>query len=84
MNSYPLSTVLTSELWHQHFMISLQTDVVCVLYVLQKKRKQANRDADSLSLCSLDINVSPASIQLAQECVWKTWSGLQVSGSELI
>lgn len=26
--------------------------------LLQKKRKQASRDADSLSLCSLDINVS--------------------------
>ncbi|CAN9512606.1 unnamed protein product [Ophioblennius macclurei] len=24
-----------------------------------KKRKQASRDADSLSLCSLDINVAP-------------------------
>lgn len=30
-----------------------------VFCLLQKKRKQASRDADSLSLCSLDINVSP-------------------------
>lgn len=29
-----------------------------VFCLLQKKRKQASRDADSLSLCSLDINVS--------------------------
>lgn len=38
--------------------------------VLQKKRKQASRDADSLSLCSLDINVSSAPSSLITSLLW--------------
>lgn len=52
------------------FSICSASDILFAVFcVLQKKRKQASRDADSLSLCSLDINVSSAPLSKNISCV---------------